>query len=73
METYNITLRNPKAKGLLKEMEELNLITMKKSTNSRKDLIKLLDEMRTRNSSTPTVEEISKEVKAVRKKRYGKK
>lgn len=54
-------------------MEELNLITMKKSTNSRKDLIKLLDEMRTRNSSTPTVEEISKEVKAVRKKRYGKK
>ncbi|HWB63221.1 MAG TPA: hypothetical protein VG603_06925 [Chitinophagales bacterium] len=73
MESVNITLKNPKAKRLLEELQELNLITINSISAGKKDLIKLLDSMRDRHSNPPGIGAISKEVEAVRKKRYAKK
>lgn len=73
MESVNITLRNPKAKRILKDLEDLDLITINGDVKSRKELISLLEEMRTRNPNPPSLKEITKEVETVRKKRYAKK
>lgn len=72
MESLTITLRNPKAKKLLKDLEDLNLITINSVQKSKEDFIALLDTMRTRNKKSPSLSEITKEVEAVRKKRYAK-
>lgn len=73
MESLTITLRNPKAKKLLKDLEDLNLITINSVQKSKDDFLALLDTMRTRNKKSPSLTEITKEVEAVRKKRYAKK
>jgi hypothetical protein len=73
MESLTITLRNPKAKKLLKDLEDLNLITINSVQKSKDDFLALLDTMRTRNKKSPSLAEITKEVEAVRKKRHAKK
>ena len=69
METFNIEIINPKAKSILKSLANLNLIRMQKNkpANEFSELLKKL-----RNNAEPTlsIDEITKEVEAVREKRY---
>ncbi len=69
METIRIDILNPKAKLLLKNLADLNLIRIKKDTakSELKDLIELI---RTDSEKSPTSDEITAEVEAVRKARY---
>ena len=70
METFNIEIINPKAKSILKGLANLNLIKIQKSkpANEFSELLKKL-----RNNTEPplSLEDITKEVEAVRSKRYG--
>jgi hypothetical protein len=70
MRTLQIEILNPKAAKLLKDLEEMDLISIKKPT--KKSLSALLEKLRSKESSAPTLEEITKEVEIVRAKRYGK-
>lgn len=71
METLRIDIVNPKAKKIIKELAELNLITIR-NKNPLKSFENLLDKLR-RNKKKISLEEITKEVELVRSKRYGKK
>lgn len=69
METVQIDILNPKAKKLLKNLEDLNLI---KITAARKksDFSELLNKIRANQKEEISLDEITKEVEAVRKSRY---
>lgn len=60
---------NPKAKSLLKGLADLNLIRIKKD---KPELQKILSELRVNERDVPSLEEIAKEVEAVRQARYEK-
>lgn len=65
-----IEIINPKATRLLRDLEDLKLISIAQaSSNSFSSVIKKL---RSKASSSPTLEEISKEVESVRLKRFSK-
>ena len=65
-----IEILNPKATKLLKDLEDMDLISIKKPV--KKSLSSLLEKLRSKDDSAPTLEEITKEVEFVRSKRYGK-
>jgi hypothetical protein len=71
METLRIDIVNPKAKKIIKELAELNLISIRD-----KDPIKsfqgLLTKLRS-NKEVISLDEITKEVERVRAKRHGNK
>ena len=67
METFQIELLNPKARGLLKDLADLNLISIRKTVSSGKKFLSLLKKLRANN--TPSIEEITKDVEEVRQKR----
>ena len=70
MDTIRIDIINPKAKKLLEDLEALNLIAIKKDNKNRfKEIVK---QLRTKSSTTPSIEEITEEVEAVRAMRNGK-
>ena len=69
METISIQIKNPKAKQLLKDLESLNLITIK----SKPTLGMVLENLRKKSQDAPTLEEITSEVEKVRQTRYDKK
>lgn len=69
METISIQIKNPKAKQLLKDLESLNLITIK----SKPSLSMMLEKLRKNSQNAPTLEEITSEVEKVRQFRYDKK
>ena len=69
METISIQINNPKAKQLLKDLAKLNLITIKPQLT----LQHVLDSMRKNSIDIPSIDEITAEVKQVRKERYAKK
>lgn len=69
METLTIDLLNPKAKALLKELADLKLIRIREE-EGKGDLQELLDKLRSKSEEAPSLEEITKEVEAVRAKRY---
>ncbi|MBW8333365.1 MAG: hypothetical protein K0M40_15170 [Prolixibacteraceae bacterium] len=69
METMSIQIKNPKAKQLLKDLESLNLITIK----SKPSLSMMLEKLRKKSQNAPTLEEITSEVEKVRQLRYDKK
>lgn len=71
METLRIDIVNPKAKKILKELAELNLISIRDKYPS-KSFQKLLTKLRNKTEK-PLLSEITKEVEFVRAKRYGKK
>jgi ppGpp synthetase/RelA/SpoT-type nucleotidyltranferase len=71
METLRIDIINPKAKKILKELAELNLINIQEKA-SIKSFESLLSKLRTKGKGI-SLEEITKEVGIVRSKRYGKK
>lgn len=68
MDTMRIDILNPKAAKLLKDLAALNLIAIQDtSKNGFANVLKRL-----RSKSTPSFEEITKEVELVRSKRYAK-
>lgn len=68
METLKIEILNPKAKKLLKDLAELKLINI----NTQISLKDILDKLRSYEYETPSLDEITKEVREERKSRYGK-
>lgn len=71
METMKIEIVNPKAKRILEELADLNLISIKKE-DSLKSFDALLRKLRSKKSPL-SLDEITKEVEIVRAKRYAKK
>lgn len=70
METIKIDILNPKAKALLEDLVNLNLIRIRKD-DSIIDLKDLLTKLRRKSDSAPNLDEITKEVESVRASRYG--
>jgi hypothetical protein len=72
MTTIEVNIINPKAGKLLKDLADMNLISIReKSENSFSKLAKKIRAKAKDNA--PTMLEITKEVEAVRSKRYAKK
>ncbi|MCB9034674.1 MAG: hypothetical protein H6553_12610 [Chitinophagales bacterium] len=70
MTTIKVDILNPKAKKLLKNLEDLDLIAIR--DNSESGFTKLLEKLRSKELTKPTLAEITKEVELVRSKRYDK-
>lgn len=71
METIRIDIINPKAKKLLKDLADLNLIKINKEKYTS-DFSTLLKKIRSKSNDELSLDEITKEVEHVRKKRYEK-
>ncbi len=71
METVRIDILNPKAKNLLKDLADLNLIKINKE-KKKSDFSTLLKKLRTKSKDEISLEEITNEVEQVRKSRYEK-
>lgn len=70
MLTYQVNILNPKAAKLLQDLADLNLISIKQT--SEDNFLKVLGKLRSKAvSNQPSLDEITKEVEAVRTKRYG--
>jgi hypothetical protein len=68
--TLEIDILNPKAKKLLKDLEDLELISIRKQTKD--GFMSVVKRIRTKAAKYPiTLEEITQEVEEVRMKRYG--
>ena len=66
MEALNVQIINPKAKSVLLNLEEMNLIRIEVKPKLSEILVKL----RRNEVEAPTLEEITKEVELVRQKQY---
>ncbi len=66
MQTINVEILNPKAKKLLKDLADLNLISIKPDSGIRT----LLTKLRKNETEVPSLEEITKKVEEVRRARY---
>ncbi|MDX2003016.1 MAG: hypothetical protein SFW35_11325 [Chitinophagales bacterium] len=71
MESLKINLLNPKAKMLLEQLAELNLISIEE--DNQNDIKSVLNRLRAKNKGTVNFDEITQEVELVRAKLYGKK
>ena len=71
METIRIDIINPKAKSILKDLADLDLIRIKKE-KVKSEFKELLDRLSIDSDDTPSLDEITAEVEAVRKARYEK-
>jgi hypothetical protein len=69
METIRIDILNPKALKLLNNLADLNLIRIKSNDD---DLSKLIKKIRSNSKEEITLENITKEVEAVRQSRNAK-
>lgn len=71
MDTMQIDILNPKAVKLLKDLEDLNLISIRDSSDN--SFLKLVNKIRTKAKDTPpSLDEITEEVELVRASRYAK-
>jgi len=70
MDTMRVNILNPKAVRLLKDLADLNLISIQDISNN--GFVAVLKKLRSKTKSAPTIEEITKEVELVRAKRYAK-
>lgn len=68
METIQIDILNPKAKKLLKDLADLNLIKIRPSQKT--DFSDLLKKLRSKSSKGLSLEDITNEVEDVRKSRF---
>ena len=66
MEALNVQIINPKAKSLLLNLEEMNLIRIE----VKPMLSEILAKLRRNEAEAPTLEEITEEVELVRQKQY---
>lgn len=71
METLKVDILNPKAKTILKNLADLNLIRIK-SSEVKSELKDLLTRLRINQVEDLTLDEITTEVELVRKSRYEK-
>jgi len=71
METIRVDILNPKAKSLLKDLADLDLIRIKKD-KIKSEFKELLDNLRKYSDEAPSLDEITAEVESVRKARYEK-
>jgi len=71
MSTIIIDILNPKARKLLKNLEELKLISIRE--NKELTFSELVTKLRSKTGPRPSFEEITNEVEEVRAKRYAKK
>lgn len=67
METLRIDILNPKAKNLLKNLADLNLIKIKEEEKS--DFSELLKKLRAKPKEELPLDEVTREVESVRKSR----
>ena len=67
METLRIDIINPKAKQLLKDLADMNLIAFSKGNS---EFISFLEKLRAKSDSAPSLDEITKEIETVRSKRH---
>ena len=71
MKTIEVTILNPKAEVILKDMVKKKLIAIQKPSKST--LQSILNKLRSNAKTAPSLKEITKEVELVRAKRYAKK
>ena len=71
MKTIEVTILNPKANVILKDMVKKNWIAIQKPSKST--LQSVLNNLRSKAKTAPSLKEITKEVELVRAKRYAKK
>jgi len=70
METFRIEILNPKALRLLRDLADLELISINKTEPA--SFSGFLKSLRKKSSSVPSLDEISNEVEKIRSSRYGK-
>ena len=70
METIKVDILNPKARKMLKDMADLDLIAIRKSSGS--EFAEVLKKLRSQSENVPDPEEIASEVETVRSARYNK-
>lgn len=70
MNTLRVNILNPKAAKLLRNLADMELISIQDLSNDGFESV--LKRLRSKAKSAPTLEEITKEVDLVRSKRYGK-
>lgn len=70
METVKVDILNPKARKLLKDLADLDLITIRETTKS--GFSEVLKKIRSKSDTVPSPEEIANEVEAVRSRRVNK-
>jgi hypothetical protein len=71
MDTMQIDILNPKAEKLLKNLEDLKLISIRNSSDD--GFLTLVNKFRAKaKNNPPTLTEITKEVERVRADRYAK-
>lgn len=68
MSTLNIEILNPKAAKLIQDLADLELISINQPNES--GFSGILAKLRSKAESAPSLEEITKEVEAVRSARY---
>ena len=66
--TLQVEILNPKATKLLRDLADMKLISI--TTKKDNQFISLLNRLRSKEKSAPTLAEITREVEAVRKKRH---
>ena len=71
METIKIEIVNPKARSLIQNLADMDLIRIKKE-KAKSEFVELLDRLRRHSENAPSLEEITKEVELVRNARYAK-
>ena len=69
MESLRIEIVNPKAKSIIKNLADMDLIKIKKE-KLKNEFTELLAKFRKKSDKAPSAEEILKEVESVRKARY---
>ena len=70
METLRIDILNPKAKKLLKDLADLELIKIRKQPAT--DFSTIVEKLRSKSVNAPSLDDITLEVEAARSKRYDK-
>lgn len=69
MDTIQIEILDPKARKLLKNLAEMNLISIRKPSDD--GFLSLVNKIRAKaKSSPPSLDEITKEIEIVRAERY---
>jgi hypothetical protein len=70
MATISVEVLNPKALNLPEELAKLKLIAIGKETDKSNDFMKLVEQIRSKSTNPPTMEEITAEVEQQRAEMY---
>ena len=65
MESLRIDIINPKAKRLLKDLADMELIKIRKE-KTKSEFSELLEKLRSQSENAPSLDEITNEVESVR-------